>query len=213
MRIIAGTARGIQLETLDGLETRPTADRVKEALFSMIQFDIEGRCVLDLFGGSGQLALEALSRGAAKATILDSSRGAVDVIMANAKKTKLFDRCRISCADYTACAGYASGNDKYGVIFLDPPYASDLLPKSLALIARAGLLTPGGIIACESEADETSRPTKKKHRISSDEAAEKERAEIADKVFGGDEALAASYNVIKSNVYGRTRITLLSAAK
>ena len=99
MRIITGSARGTKLVTLEGETTRPTAERVKEAVFSMLQFEIEGRMVLDLFAGSGQLALEALSRGAAKATMIDTSRDAVAVIMENAKKTRLFDRCRISCAD------------------------------------------------------------------------------------------------------------------
>lgn len=98
MRIITGTARGMRLETLEGTATRPTAEKVKEALFSMIQFDIEGRRVLDLFGGSGQLALEALSRGAASATIIDASRDAASLIIRNAQKTKLYDRTRIITA-------------------------------------------------------------------------------------------------------------------
>ena len=96
MRIITGSARGTKLATLEGDATRPTTDKVKEALFSMIQFDIEGRAVLDLFAGSGQLGLEALSRGAARGTFIDESRAAVDVIIDNAKKTHLFDRCRVS---------------------------------------------------------------------------------------------------------------------
>ena len=115
MRIITGTARGIKLTTLEGDTTRPTAERVKEAVFSMIQFEIEGRTVLDLFGGSGQLALEALSRGAAKATIIDASREAMNVIMDNAKKTRLFDRCRISCADYASFIRGAQGREKYDI--------------------------------------------------------------------------------------------------
>ena len=101
MRIITGSARGIRLETLPGEDTRPTSDRVKEALFSMIQFEIDGRRVLDLFAGSGQLGLEALSRGAGYCVFIDAARAACEIIAANAKKTKLYDRCRI-CLLYTS---------------------------------------------------------------------------------------------------------------
>ena len=109
MRIITGTARGTKLMTLEGVSTRPTAERVKEAVFSMLQFELEGRAVLDLFAGSGQMALEALSRGAARATLIDASREANAVIMENAKKTHLFDRCRISCADWATFVRGAAG--------------------------------------------------------------------------------------------------------
>ena len=133
MRIITGSARGTKLATLEGDATRPTTDRVKEALFSMIQFDIEGRNVLDLFGGCGQLALEALSRGAAKATIIDQSRDATNIIIENAKKTHLFDRCRISTADYTSFIRGAAKKEKYDIIFLDPPYNTGLLHVSFGV--------------------------------------------------------------------------------
>ena len=106
MKIITGIARGMNLETLEGDATRPTSQRVKEAVFSMIQFDIEGASVLDLFAGSGQLGLEALSRGAKKATFSDSSRDAVDIVMRNAKKSRLFDKCRISTCTYDAMRVY-----------------------------------------------------------------------------------------------------------
>mgnify|MGYP002513796524 CR=1 FL=1 len=97
MRIITGSARGVNLITLDGEATRPTAARTKEAIFSMIQFDIEGRKVLDLFSGSGQLALEALSRGATEAVMCDSSREAVAIMKKNAEKTRLASKCKIKC--------------------------------------------------------------------------------------------------------------------
>ena len=109
MRIITGSARGVKLLTLEGDATRPTAERVKEAVFSMLQFELEGRAVLDLFAGSGQLGFEALSRGAARATLIDESRDAVAVVIENAKKTRLFDRCRISCADFAAFLRGAAG--------------------------------------------------------------------------------------------------------
>ena len=101
MRIITGKSRGTTLVTLEGENTRPTSERAKEAVFSMLQFELEGRRVLDLFGGSGQLALEALSRGAASAVIADSSRQAVEIIKKNAEKTRLAPCCNIICADWT----------------------------------------------------------------------------------------------------------------
>ncbi|MBQ2240957.1 MAG: RsmD family RNA methyltransferase, partial [Clostridia bacterium] len=101
MRIITGSARGVSLMTLPGEATRPTAERTKEAVFSMIQFDIEGRKILDLFAGSGQLALEALSRGAASAVLCDKSKEAINIIKKNAEKTRLSDRYhKASCREW-----------------------------------------------------------------------------------------------------------------
>ena len=122
MRIITGIARGIKLETLEGEATRPTSEVVKEAIFSAIQFEINDRIVLDLFGGSGQMALEALSRGALKATIVDNSRQATDIIKANAQKTGLFQKCRIAAMDWKDFVKGASGREKYDLVILDPPY-------------------------------------------------------------------------------------------
>ena len=95
MRIITGRAKGVRLDTLEGVATRPTSERVKEALFSTLQFDIQDRSVLDLFSGSGQLALEALSRGAASAVMVDRSRDAIKIIKKNIEKTKLGDACEV----------------------------------------------------------------------------------------------------------------------
>ncbi len=152
MRIITGSARGAKLLTLSGEATRPTAERTKEAVFSMIQFDIEGRRVLDLFAGSGQLALEALSRGAASAVLCDSSREAVDIIKKNAEKTRLIDRCKIHTADAGAIIGRL--NEKFDLVFLDPPYALKLIPGVLSKMLSAGILKPTSIIVCESAAPE-----------------------------------------------------------
>lgn len=210
MRIITGTARGIKLTTLEGDTTRPTAERVKEAVFSMIQFEIEGRTVLDLFAGSGQLALEALSRGAAKATIIDASREAMNVIMENAKKTRLFDRCRISCADYASFIRGAQGREKYDIIFLDPPYGAGLMPEALRKLDRGELFAPGTVIVCETDNGTDARPSRRNRSEEEIEAQENE-AVLRD-VFGGDEALAARYTVQKSVSYGRARITLLRPA-
>jgi len=204
MRIITGTARGMNLTTLEGEATRPTTDRVKEALFSMLQFDLEGRKVLDLFAGSGQLALEALSRGAAKATMIDDNREAVDVIIANAKKTKLFDRSRISASDYAAFIRAASGKETYDVIFLDPPYHSAFLPDALRRLAAGGLFAPGALIACESEVPEGNRNGRRRADP------EEEAAAMRQAVFGGDAELEEKFTVKRNALYGRVRLTLLT---
>ena len=206
MRIITGTARGTKLAALEGEITRPTTDRVKEAVFSMLQFDIEGRAVLDLFGGSGQLALEALSRGAARATIIDQSRDAVNIIIENAKKTRLFDKCRISAADFTSFIRGAAGREKYDIIFLDPPYNTDLLPAALKAIANADICAVGCQIVCETDCD---IPVKKS-RMRKDEDLATEY--VMNDVFGGDEELASRFEVKKTTLYGRTRITVLTPA-
>ena len=207
MRIITGSARGTKLDALEGEVTRPTSDRVKEAIFSMIQFDIEGRAVLDLFGGSGQLALEALSRGAARATIIDQSREAVDIIIANAKKTHLFEKCRVSAADHASFIRGAAGREKYDLVFIDPPYNSGLIANSLDELARANLFADGAYIICESDCDipvKNSR-TRKDPEINA--------SCVMRDVFGGHEHIASFYKVIKSVLYGRTRVTLLTPKK
>ena len=112
MRIITGKARGVKLLALEGEDiTRPTGDRVKEGLFSAIQFELEGKRVLDLFSGSGQLALEALSRGAESAVLIDESEKAVEIIKENAKKTGLMKQCCIARQDYSEYLKSASGRE------------------------------------------------------------------------------------------------------
>ncbi|MBR6745380.1 MAG: RsmD family RNA methyltransferase, partial [Clostridia bacterium] len=113
MRIITGTARGAVLNTLEGEATRPTPAKVKEALFSSIQFDIEGRRVLDLFAGSGQLGLEALSRGAEKATFVDGAREATAIITANAQKTHLYKQSNVLCMDWKQYIKSAKGRSRF----------------------------------------------------------------------------------------------------
>lgn len=206
MRVITGSARGTKLNALDGETTRPTSDKVKEALFSMIQFDLEGRTVLDLFGGSGQLALEALSRGAGRAVIIDQSRDAVNVAIENAKKTHLFDRCRISASDYASFIRGAAGRETYDVVFLDPPYEGELLPLALEKLHDAGLYAPGAYIVCESDTAPSSRRT----RAKKDEALSREA--VLREVFGGSEERMQKYELLRTAVYGRTRITLLTPA-
>ena len=151
MRIITGTARGRRLQTLPGEDTRPTTDRVKEGIFSAIQFDIEGRRVLDLFAGSGQMGLEALSRGASRAVFVDKSPKAADVIRANCLSTGLADGSVVLCTDaLTFCAGQG---EKFDIIFLDPPYDAGLLPKILPF--AAGCLSDYGMLVCEHRMGDT----------------------------------------------------------
>jgi 16S rRNA (guanine(966)-N(2))-methyltransferase RsmD len=180
MRIITGSAKGIRLRTLEGDATRPTAERVKEAVFSMIQFDIEGRSVLDLFAGSGQMGLEALSRGAASATMVDKSRDAIVIIRDNAAKTKLIDKCTIFQADYLDFIRRSAGK-QYDIVILDPPYALKMYKPALKAMLDASILKPTSLIICESGEDE---------------------------VFEGDSELASRFEIEKQTKYSKTYITI-----
>ena len=148
MRVIAGSARGKQLQSLPGEEiTRPTINRVKEAMFSSVQFLVPGARVLDLFAGSGQLGIEALSRGAAQCTFLDASPDAVRIVTANCAAARVQDRARISCGDAFNYLHTTRG--PFDLVLLDPPFAHGTLAKVLPLLERS--LAPGGVILCESE--------------------------------------------------------------
>ena len=150
LKIITGTAKGKRLLTLEGEATRPTSERIKEAVFSSIQFDVEGRKVLDLFAGCGQLGLEALSRGAASCTFIDSERDAVDLIKKNAKATGFFENCRYLASDYRNYIRKAAGTDRYNLVFIDPPYAMECCADALDRLVRADLLLPGALVVLES---------------------------------------------------------------
>lgn len=152
MRIITGKARGVRLDTLEGLTTRPTAERAKEAIFNTLQFEIEGRRVLDLFSGSGQLALEALSRGAKDAVLCDKSPDAVRIIKRNIDKTRLTG-ARVINGDYLSAVKLLSG-EKFDIVFLDPPYAAKLIGSSLDALVRYDLVSDGGAVVCEDEIPE-----------------------------------------------------------
>lgn len=154
MRIITGKARGARLKTLEGEATRPTSERCKEALFSMLQFDIEGRDVLDLFAGSGQLGLEALSRGAKSATMVDKSKQATRIIDENIVKTRLLDGSSVICSDASDFIRTVRGRRKYDVVFIDPPYAQRAAAVFAKKLYDADLLKPTSIISCESEEEE-----------------------------------------------------------
>ena len=147
MRVITGKARGVILKTPDGVATRPTADRVKEAIFNIIQFDVPMARVLDLFGGTGQLGIEALSREAKSAVFVDEREDACRLIRENLKRTKLESFGRIIRSDYMAYL--KSCKDKFDIILLDPPYAEVFLENSLKMITEIDILQSGGIIVTE----------------------------------------------------------------
>ena len=147
MRVITGKARGVQLKTPDGMATRPTSDRVKEALFSIIQFEIPGATVLDLFGGTGQLGIEALSRGAKRAVFVDAGEPACQLIKENLKRTRLEADASVIRSDYMAYLNRCK--EKFQIIFLDPPYAEVFLENALKCITEIDILQSGGIIVAE----------------------------------------------------------------
>lgn len=145
MRVITGTARGKKLVTADGLDVRPTPERVKEAFFSSIQFDIEGKAFLDLFAGSGQMGIEALSRGAERAVFVDQSPISVEHINQNLKNTGLLNKAKVIRGDFSAVL--LGMTEVFDYVFLDPPYAADLLEKALLLVQKN--VKPHGLIICE----------------------------------------------------------------
>lgn len=150
MRIIAGSARGRSFEAPAGRNTRPTLARVKEAMFGMIQFDIEGRYALDLFAGSGNLGLEALSRGADSVVFCDSERGTAKLIEKNIKHLGFENSARVFCCDCFALLKQLSFEERrFSLIFLDPPYDAGLTEKVLAALSEYDLIENGCIILAE----------------------------------------------------------------
>lgn len=181
MRIITGKAKGVRLITLEGEATRPTAERVKEAIFSSLQFDIEGRRVLDLFAGSGQMGLEAMSRGALSVMFIDASREAMDVVKQNAAKVRVFDECRYLVSDYRNYIRKASEKEKFDIVFLDPPYSMHAIPDAVTRLYDADLLARGATLVCESEED----------------------------IFLSEPRLAERFDSVKSTRYGRIFINII----
>lgn len=147
MRVIAGTAKGVTLKTPDGMTTRPTADRVKEAVFSAIHFDLPGARVLDLFGGTGQLGIEALSRGAKNAVFVDQGSSACDLIRENLRRCKMSEQGKVVRSDYLDYLRRTK--ETFDIILLDPPYAEVFLENALNCIAEIDILRSGGIIVTE----------------------------------------------------------------
>lgn len=145
MRVITGSARGKRLVTPDGRDVRPTPERVKEGLFSALQFDIEGRRVLDLFAGSGQLSVEALSRGAESAVLVDNSAQSVKAVRSNIENCGFADKAKIVQADYNAFC--AMSRDTFDIVFLDPPYMEGMLMPAVKAVLP--LVSDYGFIVCE----------------------------------------------------------------
>ena len=150
MKIITGSKKGIWLDAPKGETTRPTSQRVKEAVFSALQFEIEDACVLDAFAGSGQLSLEALSRGAKKAVLTECDSNALKVIHSNIKKTGFEKLCTVLSGDILKNASRISSFAPYDIVFLDPPYKSDLYEKTLRMLIEGDMLSDDAKIICEA---------------------------------------------------------------
>lgn len=174
MRIITGSAKGAVLKTLEGETTRPTAEKVKEAVFSALQFDLEGRTFLDLFAGSGQMGLEALSRGAVRAVFIDEAREAMEIVKENARKTGFFDRSHFLVSDYRNYLRKAAGREKFDIVFIDPPYAEEIAVDAMLRVIKADMAKAGTLFVLEGESD-----------------------------LSG-EALPSSLTLVRSKKYGRT---------
>ncbi len=183
MRIITGRARGIQLTTLEGEMTRPTSERAKEAIFSRLQFEIGGRRVLDLFAGSGQMGLEAVSRGAAHAVLVDQSKEAIAIIKKNAEKTRLAEDCTIVCSDFSEFLRARRGMDPFDIVFIDPPYPMNACRAAVEAILDARLLKPYGILVLESAEPDP---------------------------LGVNTPLSARFEVLKAARYGKACVTILT---
>lgn len=152
MRIISGVLRGSKLFTLEGENTRPTLDRVKEALFSKINYDLPEATVLDLFSGSGALALESISRGAKKAYLCDSSRDAIKIIKQNIEKTRTNEKTFLLNCDYKkALENLKKDKIKFDIVFLDPPYKTDFAEEATKIIIESNMLKEDGIIILETD--------------------------------------------------------------
>ena len=185
MRIITGTAKGKRLKTLEGDATRPTSERMKEAIFSAIQFDLEDRTVLDLFAGCGQLGLEALSRGAKSAMFVDASNDAITVVKQNAQATDFFSRSRFLTSDYRNYIRKAARRDSFDLVFIDPPYALGEergYASVLATLAARGAIRPGGLFIAEMTAAQGAEET-------------------------------PGWEVVRDRTYGKTRICIWRRAK
>lgn len=151
MRIIAGKARRLPLRTLPGRDTRPTTDRIKETLFNMLAPELEGAYFLDLFAGSGQIGLEAVSRGSAYCVFVDNNRKACDVIRENMEFTKLAGQCMVMNTDAVSALRQLEGKYRFDLIFLDPPYNQELEAEILSYLAHSTLVKDGATIIVEAD--------------------------------------------------------------
>ena len=154
LRIITGSAKGKKIITLEGDATRPTSERIKEAVFSSIQFDVENRVVLDLFAGSGQMGLEALSRGASRAMFVDSEREAIEIVKKNIATTGFADRTKFIVSDWRNYIRKACQREAFDLVFVDPPYAMQCCADCAQRLASSGILLKGAIVVLESGEEE-----------------------------------------------------------
>lgn len=181
MRVITGVAKGKKLKTLEGDATRPTSERIKGAIFSSIQFEIEGRRVLDLFAGSGQMGIEALSRGAERAFFVDASRDAMEIVKANLEACGFLDRAKYLVQDYRNYIRKAQGREKFDLVFIDPPYADKSALGAVELLVRADMLSEGAIVCLEAGCE-----------------------------FSGDEAELSGFRILKNTSYGKKSSVLIA---
>ena len=149
LRVISGSARGLKLDSLDGLSTRPTLDRVKESIFNMLFDAVCGANVLDLFAGSGALGIEALSRGAEKCTFVDCSKDAINIVKKNISKASVLDRAEVFWGDYDRF--FSSCSAQFDIVFLDPPYKAGFTEDVLSKLKKNNLLKKDCIIVVESD--------------------------------------------------------------
>ena len=153
MRIIGGKARGTKIYTLEGNNTRPTLDRVRESVFNIIQNDIKDCVFLDLFSGSGAIGLEAISRGAKKAILCDNSKAAIEIIKKNIEKTKFNQNIELYLLDYERLLKEKI-NEQIDIIYVDPPYSTDFAYKAIKVILEKEILKESSIIIIETDRNE-----------------------------------------------------------
>jgi len=183
VRVISGTARGTKLRTIEGLGTRPTTDRVKEAIFNLVQFHIRGSRILDLFAGSGSLGIEAASRGAEFVCAVESNNECIKILNENYTKTRLSDNAEIIKTDVIGLLQSKRLKDGFDVIFMDPPYNKGFEVKALKAIRENALLNDQGIIVVEHSVD----------------------TEMTDTIEG--------YEIYKQKKYGITMVSVLREAE
>ena len=184
MRVSTGSAKGKKLKTLEGDATRPTSERIKGAIFSSIQFEIEDRAVLDLFAGSGQMGIEALSRGARRAFFVDSSREAMEIVRDNLSACGFADKSKYLVSDFRNYIRKASGREVFDLVFIDPPYKDKTALSALDQLRRGGMLSAGAIVCLE-----------------------------AGEEFTGEEEELSDFEVIKNTAYGKKSFVLIAIYK
>lgn len=153
MRIIAGTARSLPLKTVEGMDTRPTTDKIKETLFNMLQADVPGSYFLDLFAGSGQIGLEALSRGGAYSVFIENNRKAAKCIEDNIAFTKFDKQSRLIVSDVISGLHSLEGKYTFDIIFMDPPYRQGMEEEVLRFLSRSSMLKPDTLLIVEAALD------------------------------------------------------------